>query len=96
MSTDQLVSWLEAKLTAHGVKKLLPGAGPLAAAYRRAVRLQEMERRIEEVQEQMGVTEVLVPEDLEAEVAKVLTMSPTMGWDEAVWEVARNKRSSAR
>jgi hypothetical protein len=99
MTSDQLVTWLEAQLKAHGVAKVVPERTVLQEAYRRAHRLAAIQQAIDTTNEAEAKKKVRVPGKLEALVRAVLAKVPTAPWDAVVWELAREeraKRSSRR
>ena len=86
MDSRQLVTWLEGKLTAAGVGKLVPEPDVLAAAYRRAARLAAVRRVLERATRDEA--DIIVPEHLAERVAEAIagTAEP---WDAAVWDLAQ-------
>jgi len=88
MTSPQLVEWLEGKLAAHGVAKLVPERAVLANAYRRALRLAAVQRAIDETNAAEAEKKIPVPRDIGARVRAVLAERPAMSWDAALWEVA--------
>jgi DNA topoisomerase VI subunit B len=86
---DRFVEFLEAKLDRHGVTKVVPGAGVLAAAYRRAHRIARVNDAIERAAGAANARAVTPPADLAARVAEHLARDPAAPWDEAVYEIAR-------
>jgi DNA topoisomerase VI subunit A len=88
MTSDQFIEWLERKLQTHGIKKVIPNNDALAAAYRRAIFLQRLQEKEEELREEIAKQSITVPEDLVAEVSEALKDKPELAWDEAVWRIA--------
>jgi hypothetical protein len=88
MTSDQMITWLERKFAEQGVTKIIPGADALAEAYKRAVFLQRLERKIEELEDEMHDDEFDVPDELAAGVKRMLEENPRTSWDDAVWELA--------
>jgi len=91
MTSDQFIEWLERKLTEHGIKKLIPDSDTLAAAYRRAVFLQKLEKEEESLREKISSQQFRVPKNLLKRVNKILKDQSEAAWDEAVWQVAGGK-----
>jgi hypothetical protein len=91
-SSPQLVEWIEGKLAAHKVEKVVPDAEVLNAAYRRALGLQIFESRTADLVNEITdeVTAVAVPTDLEQRVKELITASPALAWDEAVKRIVAN------
>jgi hypothetical protein len=86
MTSDQLVAWLERKLVAHGVKKLVPSNEKLVDLYRLTVEAQILEYALPEVQQRARVEaeQVAIPADLHDRVDAMLRDDPGMSWDTAV------------
>jgi Topoisomerase 6 subunit A/Spo11, Toprim domain len=88
LASDELVRFIEQKLEANGIKKVVPDKQRLAEAYQlftRAARIQEV---VEEVLDQFEDEDVEVPSDLERKVCKYLEQHPESRWDHAVAEIA--------
>jgi hypothetical protein len=88
LASDELITWLETKLQEHGVKKVVPEAPELAAAYRRAVFRQRLEAVSEEIA--AGLAGVEPPRGLAERVRAILDVEPRTSWDEAVAEIAED------
>jgi DNA topoisomerase VI subunit B len=91
MTSPQFVEWLEKKLAATGVAKLVPDDEALAAAYKRAVRLKELERLTSEAKRKTDSMEISVPKGVAAKVKKAIKGKGTP-WDLAVWHLAAEKK----
>jgi hypothetical protein len=95
MTSEQLIVWLDRILEQHGVRKVVPDGDTLTSAYRRALFLQRMQSEIEsrakslakEIEEDGNV-----PRDLATRIKKLLSKTPTMSWDDAVWQIAGSTR----
>ena len=87
MDAQQFVTWLEEKLQAHGVTKFVPDDdAALKAAWRRAWRINELNRVIAEAAK--GLPEPPTPpEDLPERVRAALESRPSLRWDGALLEV---------
>lgn len=92
MTSDQLVTWLERKLTQHGVKKVVPDRVVLDEAYRHAVRLERLTARMLPLIDEIGGEAIDAPADLADRVSASLTGTAT-AWTEAVREIARRSAS---
>lgn len=88
MMADEFIAWLERKLQAHGVEKVIPDEGDLAAAYRRAVFQQTLEKRAGELRDEIMEQKTDIPDDLARRVTDLLHEDKELSWDGAVWEVA--------
>lgn len=86
MDAQQFVTWLEEKLQAHGVTKFVPDDdAALKAAWRRAWRINELNRVIAEAAK--GLPEPPTPpEDLPERVRAALESRPSLRWDGALLE----------
>ncbi len=84
MNSQQFIEWLEAKFQEHGVTKFVPDdPETLADAWRRAWRIQELNRLIADI----ALTDPPDPPDnLEGLVLAALEHKPVLSWDEALAE----------
>jgi hypothetical protein len=92
-TSDHFVEWLERKLRAHHVTKLIPDAHTLGTAYRYAVGvhhlnagLTDLARAAKAVAAQAGI-----PKDLARQVTALLRAEPALAWDDAVARVAATR-----
>jgi DNA topoisomerase VI subunit B len=85
-TSDQLIGWLEAKLKAHKVAKVIPDVRTLEESWRRALLLhqlkEQMEEALEEAEEEVGSEKA--PRNLSRLIAKMLEKNPALAWDEAL------------
>jgi DNA topoisomerase VI subunit A len=88
MDSEQLIKWLERKLTEHGVKKMVPEIRKLQAAYRRAVYLQKIQVAVNKLCDQIGDETISVPAKLRDMVREGLKEQPELSWDEVVLNIA--------
>lgn len=93
MTADQFILWLERKLQEHGIKKLVPNADTLTAAYRRAAFLQKLEDEQQKIRMEITDEFIEVPDDLATTVHKELKDQPGLSWDEVIWRIAEEARS---
>ena len=88
--SGDLVEWIEKKLAEHGVEKVVPSAGFLTKAYRRAIEIEKLNQELQRVQ--MDVSEwaksMDVPDDLDQELRDRLEESPELSWDDVVGQLA--------
>jgi hypothetical protein len=91
MTSDQFVAWLEQRLEAHGVTKVIPDDVALANAYRNAAVTLATNRRIAELQAEMP-GEPAVPDDLYQRLADLLAQHPTWPWDQALTSLVEEDR----
>lgn len=85
-TSGDLIEWIEGKLKKHGVRKFVPAQEVLEAAYRRALEINLLEGKLEEVREEIRdqVMEVRIPRGLSARVKAHLKDDPSLSWDQAV------------
>ena len=89
MTSRQLIDWLESKLKAVGVKKIVPDKKTLNEAFKRAVRLTRIQEAIDEAIKDLNEKKkISVPRDLEKRLKTTLE-NTAQSWDEALWEVAK-------
>ena len=88
-TSDQFVAWLEAKLRAHGVEKVVPDTQTLEAAYRRALVHEELNLRMRQAlpEAERASRAVQIPHDLDRRVRQKLIDKPELPWDDALREV---------
>ena len=91
MTTEQFVTWLKRKLKEHGVKKVIPNQEVLKKTYVRAVRAQEISRRIEEMENELESRKIKPPTKLLDTVVRELRKYPTRSWDEEIWDLAEKQ-----
>jgi hypothetical protein len=90
MTSEQIVSWIEGKLLAHGLtQKLVPDRKTLENAYRRAARLVPIQRLLKDNDRK----KVNVPRDLAQRIEGVLAKEPRRSWDEVVWRLVKAESS---
>jgi hypothetical protein len=89
MASDQLVAFVERKLTECGVKKIVPDQEHLAEAYRLFDRGRHIEQLVEEELKKLADADSAVPGDLEQAVEEILAEHPTMRWIDAVRELVQ-------
>jgi hypothetical protein len=85
------VSWINRRLTAQGVKKVIPTAETLASAYSLAVRTKAINVELARIQENIGTVPVDLPSDLLVSVQATLLADPTLSWDDAVWHLVKDE-----
>jgi DNA topoisomerase VI subunit B len=88
LTSDQLVRLLEEKLTANGVRKVVPDLDTLATAYQSNIRSAKIAEIIDKAISEMTDDDVKVPDDLKNRVDEQLQQNPSWRWDAAVAEIA--------
>lgn len=89
-TSPQFVEWIENKLKASGISKVVPDDTTLTNAYRRAALRTGLQRVIDDAIEKLSddVRNLDVPSDLEQMTRAQLERSPRIPWDEAVADIA--------
>jgi hypothetical protein len=87
MTSRELVDFVERKLKQHGIGKVTPKGARLADAYQMFAasdRLSEAFDQLKEKLEAEDQEEIKVPDDLEAQIEKLLKEKPDITWHRAV------------
>jgi len=94
--SDHFIEWLERKLIAHDVTKLIPNNATLAVAYRRVTYANAINASIEQGRKAAHekADQVSVPETLPRKVRQLLKANPAMSWDAAVASLASGRKRS--
>jgi hypothetical protein len=89
-ASDKFVSWIEAKLNQHGVKKLVPDQSTLEDAFRRATAAKYMNDQLDEIEKEAAkhAKDIAIPADLSAQVERKLGRDRAIPWDVAVADIA--------
>lgn len=93
-TSDHLIAWLEAKLAAHGVKKVVPDDETLTAAYRQACYIHQLNEAITKAGKtaQAKAKRAPVPKTLRQKIERLLVKSPTLSWDAALTKLIMEQR----
>ena len=91
MTSDQLIDWLEKKLTEHEVEKVVPSENVLALGYQRAVVRLSVADLIEEFTDNMD--DVAVVDGLDTRVRDHLEEHPEQTWERALAAIAESERT---
>ena len=86
----RFIEFVEAKLKAHGVEKVIPDAEALASAWRRARlarRINDLIDDIQEADEHATDADIKVPDDLATRIAARLKAERAVAWDDALWDL---------
>lgn len=88
-ASDHFIRWLESKLSAHGVKKVVPDDGVLANAYRHAVFVQTINQKINRANDeaQSAAESAKIPKTLRRQLDKLLKNNPALAWDDALAQI---------
>lgn len=94
MTSDQFITWLEGKLRDAGATKVVPPDEVLADAYRRALRIVDIERAIDEAASAYSDEGLTMPADLAEQVRLALDGS-SQAWDDVLFDLAAGHDSEA-
>lgn len=85
-ASDEFITWIEKKLEANGVKKVIPDAETLEIAYRRAARIAFINNVIKKHAKDAADfgAKVKLPKGLNKAIAAHLKKHPADSWDEAI------------
>jgi hypothetical protein len=87
MTSDQFITWLEGKLAAVGVTKVIPDRDTLAHAYRRAMRQAHVQQAIDATLTDLEASgEMAVPDNLAEQIRETLDGSDK-SWDQVLWDL---------
>jgi hypothetical protein len=91
-TSGDLIEWIEAKLKAHGIEKVVPDADTLKAAYRRAVQIAAIEARLEDIIIEAGKEgeKAAIPRGLAKKIGKALKDNPEQSWDAALAKIVQD------
>jgi hypothetical protein len=94
---DRFIEFVEAKLEAAGVEKVVPDDDRLAVAYRRARFIHMVNDAIEEAADEAmaAVGDFDVPADLSEQVCDLLEDRPSWSWDGAIDYLAEERERDA-
>ena len=90
MTSEEFVTWLEAKLTKVGVKKYVPDKVYLGEAYIRALYLKRLVEKGEEMQEEFKKEDITIPDNLMKNVIEALSKNPENSWDKAIGNIVNS------
>jgi hypothetical protein len=97
LTSPEMVEFIERKLKANHIEKIVPSEESMAEAYRlftRNAKVQEaVDKAVEEIDED-DEDETEVPADLEKRVRDHLAKHPTVRWDQAVQKIARDAEAA--
>jgi hypothetical protein len=82
MTSPQFIEWLERKLLANGVRKIVPEPKLLATVYTGMAKGNQLKAAFNKLKKDKS--EIKVPKDLQRRVRKYLKERPQERWEEAV------------
>jgi hypothetical protein len=84
LPSDQLVAFIERKLTGHGVQKIVPNDDLLRDAYQLYAKSKRVEEIVAKAISEIDGGDIIAPDDLSSRVTALLKEHPKLRWDEAV------------
>jgi hypothetical protein len=96
-TSGDLIAWIEGKLAAQGVQKVVPDREVLLQAYRLAYEQQLLRRRMREVRREVQevAKDIQLPKDLTSWVKRQIQRDRTLPWDDVVTPYASRRSNSA-
>jgi hypothetical protein len=95
MPSDQFIAFVERKLTANGVAKVVPSSATLAKTFTTFRRGAMAEKALKAELERLNKEPVEVPGDLESRLRDWLKENPEKTWDKGVKEIASDDEDDA-
>jgi hypothetical protein len=91
MASRQFIAFIERKLVAHGVTKVVPEADVISEHARRLIEQKLIHNAVEAMRDRVTVQarRTKLPDDIAARVRAVLAERPELSWDQAVAVVLR-------
>jgi hypothetical protein len=89
LSPRDFIDFVERKLKAHGVRKIVPAGGLLAETYREHVISERVRSAVDAIIAAGRSGDIPAPDNIRERVIDLLKRKPFMSWDEAVAEIAR-------
>jgi hypothetical protein len=90
MTSQQFLDWLEAKLKAAGVGKVVPDEDVLAEAFQRQWSVAKLQKVINTSMAEPA-DDVSIPDDLAAQIRERIT-DTAEAWDDALWEIVHEQQ----
>lgn len=92
-TSDQFIEWIESKLEANGIKKLIPDNTTLEDAFRRAITTAHIDKKTKEILEDAKAegAAATVPDDLKEQIEDILEDNPALSWDQAIQELVTDE-----
>jgi hypothetical protein len=89
MTSRQFIDFIEAKLTMHGVAKVVPEAGTIEARARRLIEQRLAREALDEIRDRitMQASAAALPERIEVQLRNYLARYPSLAWDDALAQI---------
>lgn len=93
MMSEQLVNWIDEKLSSYLDEKYIPSEEVLKEAYKRAILNQKVRDFAEKLYKKTNKGDsITIPDDLEKQVKDSLQLEDERSWDDIVWEIAKTNK----
>jgi hypothetical protein len=94
LPSDQLIAFIERKLSEHGIKKVIPKSDLLGKTYQLVVNSKRIEEAVAETMSNLGDEDIDVPSNLRNRIEEHLREHPELRWDEAVAAIVEEDQSA--
>ena len=86
MTSRQLIEFLEAKFTEHGVAKVIPDAEVIEKHARRLIEQRLAQDALADIRQRIAeeAARVPLPDGIEARLREYLAQHPDLAWDQAL------------
>lgn len=93
-TSEDFIRWIESKLEEHGIRKVIPDDETLDEAYRRALQITTVNRKIKGLIKKAArdATVAKIPPTLRDDIEAELKSHPEIPWDEAIARIIDPKR----
>jgi hypothetical protein len=88
-----LIGWIESKLIAHGIKKVIPDDATLIAAFRWMLERQAINTRLAEISSEArdASARTQLPDGLQQQIRQMLQATPDLTWDSALAAIIKQR-----
>jgi hypothetical protein len=89
MTSRQFIGFIEAKLTVHGVQKVVPTAGTIEAHARRLIEQRLASEALADIRDRITrqAAATALPVDIEDQLRGYLARHPSLSWDDALAQI---------
>lgn len=88
-TAPDFIAWLEQKIEATGIKRIMPPRSTLATAYRRAAQIAIVNKELQNLIDVAGAAakKLKVPKDLQQQIEAIQDAHPEKAWDQAIADI---------
>jgi hypothetical protein len=88
-TAPNFIKWLEQKIEATGIKRVMPSRPTLATAYRRAAQVRIVNMQLQKIIAAAGESakQLKVPKDLQHQIEAIQKAHPEKAWDHAIADI---------